>query len=271
MANRTVVTGGIWAEGAPNLPSTPAEGVTYANSTLDVPTIQAGWPFATVVHSQNFNEIMRRVTTLLTQLETYGVLPWCATTSYPAGAIAMGADGVAYQSLVSTNLNKDPVLFPTLWRSLRTDPVPTGTVVFMAYASIPSGYLEANGQAVSRATYNALFTAIGTLYGIGDGASTFNLPDLRGEFVRGWDHGRGIDTGRVFGSEQLDAFKSHNHQNGVYKNLIRDPYVGSLTGSDTTGSGSEVPVGAGDAGPEASVGGIETRPRNIALLPLIKF
>ena len=73
--------------------------------------------------------------------------------------------------------------------------VPTGAVFCVAVATIPTGYLECNGAPVSRTTYAALFSFIGTQYGAGNGSSTFNLPDLRGEFVRGFDYGRGVDSG----------------------------------------------------------------------------
>ena len=68
-------------------------------------------------------------------------------------------------------------------------PFLVGQVNFFATSSAPAGFLKCSGQAVSRTTYAALFTAIGTLYGVGDGSTTFNLPDLRGEFIRGLDDG----------------------------------------------------------------------------------
>jgi hypothetical protein len=64
--------------------------------------------------------------------------------------------------------------------------VPAGSVIYHAANTAPSGFLKANGAAVSRSTYSDLFTAIGTTFGTGDGSSTFNVPDLRGEFMRGW-------------------------------------------------------------------------------------
>ena len=57
--------------------------------------------------------------------------------------------------------------------------IPTATIVPWSSASVPSGFLECNGAAVSRSTYSALFAIVGTTYGAGDGASTFNLPDLQ--------------------------------------------------------------------------------------------
>lgn len=62
---------------------------------------------------------------------------------------------------------------------------PSGTVVALAGEAVPYGWLECHGAAVSRQTYATLFAVIGTRYGAGDGSTTFNLPDLRGEFIRG--------------------------------------------------------------------------------------
>ncbi|MBV6750413.1 phage tail protein [Pseudomonas chlororaphis] len=75
----------------------------------------------------------------------------------------------------------------------------------------PKGWLKCNGDPVSRAQYPALFSAIGIRFGGGDGVSTFNLPDLRGEFLRGWDDGRGVDSGRALGSFQDSQNASHSH------------------------------------------------------------
>lgn len=89
--------------------------------------------------------------------------------------------------------------------------VPSGTVLYFAGSRAPAGWLKANGAAVSRTAYAALFAAIGTTYGAGDFLNTFNLPDLRGEFIRGWDDGRGVDTPRPMGSAQAHALQSHQH------------------------------------------------------------
>lgn len=83
---------------------------------------------------------------------------------------------------------------------------PPGQVGAFARSTAPTGWLKANGAAVSRTTYNALFAAIGTVFGVGDGSTTFNLPDLRGEFLRGLDDGRGVDAGRSLGSAQKGSF-----------------------------------------------------------------
>ncbi len=108
--------------------------------------------------------------------------------------------------------------------------VPTGSVHMMATTTAPSGYLKCNGAAISRTTYAALFAIIGTTHGAGDGSSTFNVPELRGEFVRGWDDSRGVDSGRNFGTSQSDNNKQHNHS---ASSTITDPghfhYVASAT------------------------------------------
>jgi microcystin-dependent protein len=89
--------------------------------------------------------------------------------------------------------------------------VPPGAVMHFAMATAPAGWIKANGAAVSRATYAALFAAIGTTFGVGDNSTTFNVPDLRGEFVRGFDDGRTVDNGRVFGSAQTHGVATHTH------------------------------------------------------------
>lgn len=124
--------------------------------------------------------------------------------------------------------------------------------------------IKANGASISRTTYAALFAKMGTVFGSGNGSTTFNLPDLRGEFVRGWDDGRGVDSGRSFGTFQSDELKSHTHN--VKTNA-----------GDTAGDGNFIdscddPTPAGSNNDAAlATGGNETRPRNIALTPWIKY
>ena len=77
-----------------------------------------------------------------------------------------------------------------------------GEIAAFARSSAPAGWVKCNGAALSRITYANLFSIIGTSFGAGDGSTTFNVPDLRGEFIRGWDDGRGADSGITFGSWQ---------------------------------------------------------------------
>jgi microcystin-dependent protein len=87
----------------------------------------------------------------------------------------------------------------------------TGMVAAFAMSWAPAGWLKCNGAAVSRTTYAQLFAWLGTHYGAGDGSTTFNLPDMRGLFPRGWDDGRGLDPGRAFGVYQDMMIHSHAH------------------------------------------------------------
>jgi microcystin-dependent protein len=84
--------------------------------------------------------------------------------------------------------------------------MPTGAVIPLAGSAVPAGYLLCDGQAVSRTTYATLFSIIGTIYGNGDGANTFNVPDMRDWFIRG----RNPST-RLVGSLQTGAFAAHTH------------------------------------------------------------
>ncbi|MDN7970397.1 phage tail protein [Burkholderia multivorans] len=233
-----------------------------------------------------------------------------------------------------------------------------GTIVFEPRTSVRAGFLKLNGALVNRSDYPALWAyaqASGALvaesawgqnnwgcFSTGDGATTFRLPELRGEFLRCWDDGRGADSARGIGTFQSfqNAWHAHgassaavgdhthgawtdaqgwhghhgwtggggghNHNNGIFSRLLRPPYGGSLTGSDQAGSGSEQAVGAGDsadiawsgdhahefntegsgthshnvgiggAGAHAHAitvngdGGNEARPRNIAMLAMIR-
>ena len=116
---------------------------------------------------------------------------------------------------------------------------PSGIIQTFGSVDAPNGWLKCEGQAVSRTTYASLFAAIGTTFGSGNGSTTFNLPDMRGYFARGFDAGAGVDPGRVFGSAQTDAFQGHWH------NYDNSTSTGGGTQNrptaSTTSSGSSVP------------------------------
>lgn len=141
--------------------------------------------------------------------------------------------------------------------------VAPGVVAYYPASSPPSGWLKANGAAISRTTYSALFAAIGVTFGAGDGPTTFNLPDLRGEFIRGFDDGRGVDDGRVLGSAQADDNKKHRHTTTLRAWAAGSEAVGNIGGSTNWG-GNYYTAHSSEVGSEA-------RPRNIALLACIKY
>lgn len=169
------------------------------------------------------------------------------------------------------NLNWSAV--DTLIKSIQnsvTVAMPTGAVQTFAMSDAPSGWLKCNGQAVSRVTYVNLYNAIGTTYGAGNGSTTFNLPDLRGEFVRGWDDGRGVDSGRGFGTNQNDAFESHNHGNGEACDVTAEAMYGVKSGPTVGRVDQSSAESKNQQAITETVGSSETRPRNVSLLYCIK-
>ena len=153
--------------------------------------------------------------------------------------------------------------------------LPAGCIVSSAARTPPDGYLPCNGAAISRTAYADLFTAIGTAFGAGDGSKTFNVPDLRGEFPRGWDNGRGVDGGRVLGSSQSWAIENIT---GTFDGNVDD---GDAKKTGAFGDAHKQFAGANGA---PGYGGLvdfdasrvvqtadETRPRNVALSFFIKY
>ena len=107
--------------------------------------------------------------------------------------------------------------------------IPTATIVPWSSSSVPSGFLECDGSAVSRSTYSALFAIVGTTYGSGDGASTFNVPDLQDNVAVGKSNNKALassggantvqSTGNVGGSTanatlSTSQLASHSHNTG---------------------------------------------------------
>lgn len=157
--------------------------------------------------------------------------------------------------------------------SIWTTAVITGAVSYFARSTAPTGWLKANGAAISRTVYSTLFASIGTTYGAGDGSTTFNIPDLRSEFLRGWDDGRGIDNGRGFGTVQSQDWKGFNIDN-TRRNSFDYTHGPQYMGKSTSGYVGNLFTGYWSA-PAAAIGvewdGSEIRPRNVALLVCIKF
>lgn len=180
--------------------------------------------------------------------------------------------------------------------------VPVGGVMHVLNSTVPDGFLKANGAALSRTAYEALFAVLGTTYGSGDGTTTFNLPDLRGEFIRGWDDGRGVDAGRAVGSSQDSENKAHSHDDtfsiASHNETFRVDMAANSSNGAIFANGSNVSVGGGSgststlstsgaqardrltwninhshsiSGSVASAGGAEARPRNVAAMAVIRY
>ncbi|MGB0524236.1 MAG: tail fiber protein [Flammeovirgaceae bacterium] len=188
--------------------------------------------------------------------------------------------------------------------------VPPGTILPFAGETPPSGYLICDGTQVSRTEYPALFAAIGTAWGNGNGSSTFHLPDLRGMFPRGVDTrtsdsqdpdaanrtalNGGGNTGAKVGTYQLDTLKAHNHDinDPGHKHNVRDlGHKHRIFLDDETGGGriddsgsdghgtTETDIGYANIMEDEvttgitiqNKGGLETRPKNVAVLYIIKI
>lgn len=242
----------------------------YASSTMQGYNLNADYGS----FSKQLNATFSSVNTL-----TFSVLRDSAGVSINRidtdGSLTANSDQrLATQKAVVTFVNQkvNDIVFP------ETASVPVGAVFHVAMTTPPSGFLVCNGAALSTSQYPALFAAIQYTYG-GSG-STFNLPDLRGMFIRGHDDGRGVDPGRVFGSTQEESFKSHwHHIVSLASNSNSDPTTypndpinwRSTSGGDEEYSMNTLIGGTSTGGKSSEVGGSETRPVNVALLPIIKF
>lgn len=221
------------------------------------------------------------INALWAELDTRGKVKWSAITGAPDatteqkglvmlhGSVDEEEGKAITPAAVKAELDK---FKEELDKALEANAIPAGQIAFFAGNALPSGWLKANGAAVSRTTYAKLFEAIGTTYGEGDGSTTFTLPDLRGEFVRGWDDGRQIDRSRALGSHQEDALQN------ITGKIPTSSWVSNGSGAFQRSSQGEQ-----DGDSDGRNGWIydfdasrvvrtanETRPRNIALLACIK-
>ncbi|MDT6918355.1 phage tail protein [Pseudomonas atacamensis] len=166
--------------------------------------------------------------------------------------------------------------------------LPVGATVAFPLDKVAPGFLELDGSVKSIAVYPDLAAFLGTAFNKGDeGAGNFRLPESRGEFLRGWDHGRGIDAGRAVGSLQAHQTENHLHVtpvNDTASQLCLQeargsnwPYgatTGVIAGTNTAATGvSYTAVGEDqwlNTGPNIAQGTGETRPRNLAVVWCIK-
>ena len=201
-----------------------------------------------------------------------------------SGDPAYVATGSAGQLLTSNGTGAAPT-FQTSGAAV----VAVGTVIWYAGSTAPTGYLKCNGDSIANGTgttqgVNANFSALYAVVGA-------NVPDLRGEFIRAWDDGKGTDSGRTIRSTQAEAYKSHAHDNSVAFDVDDPGHTHSLTVhssdadansyvnmSDGGSSATSSQIASADTGIDVDIavtveseGGTETRPRNVALLACIKY
>jgi phage-related tail fiber protein len=168
----------------------------------------------------------------------------------------------------------------TWWPWQSGDPVPVGSTVWINATTPPAGFIKENGALLSRASYPALWAfanASGNIvaeaswaagnngaFSTGDLSTNFRIPDSRGEFIRGYDDSRGVDSGRVLGANQSDLLKDHTHNYDKLNGGLRNDGTQALTVNTAY-------VTLSTGGVNGGLGGAETRPRNNAKLACIKF
>ena len=191
---------------------------------------------------------------------------------------------IAFLSLMTTTVCAEGLLIVHQNDELQIDSrikdktgyvMPVGTILPFGGSSAPEGWLLCNGSEYSRTDYPDLFSAIGTAFGASS-SGTFNIPDLRGQFLRGVDAGTGTDpdaasrtelqpggnTGDNVGTLQADDFKSHTH-GGFQDRYANTSGGGSFITNYSNGHGGEYRTTAS--------GGNETRPKNVAVHFIIKY
>jgi microcystin-dependent protein len=240
-----------------------------------------------------------------------------------AGALVFGSVPHSFstgETLTADNLNGNFAALDQRLTALEGMLLPPGTIIAFGGPAgatpdggapvLPTGWLLCDGSAVSRTTYATLFSAIGINFGGGDGIATFNLPDLRGRFLRGVDRGAGRDpdaasraasatggpSGDVVGSVEghataapTTAFTSentgnHTHANGLYDRLLTHSGLNTISVIDNIDGPLEEPeltssMAMATAGAHAhrigggfgSGGDGETRPKNVGVNYVIKF
>src|SRR5262245_12587947 len=159
--------------------------------------------------------------------------------------------------------------------ALQAEKLPVGTIITYTSETPPPGFLECDGSQRSRADYAALFAVVGTAFGGGDGALTFNLPDLRARFLRGWAHGSPLDPHRDFrfpiyfggiNGDRVGSYQHHDvgpHSHNVNAGIL-NPFGGfnSITGGNALGFAT---------GFTDNNFGSETRPVNAGVMFAIKY
>ena len=202
------------------------------------------------------------------------------TLDVASGKLKIRSSGITSNELGTDSVTSNAILAGAVTQAKASNMlVPSGAIMAFAMNSSPTGWLAANGAAVSRTTYADLFAAIGSTYGSGDGSTTFNLPNLNGVFIRGSGSqtisGTSYTSG-TFGASQQDSIQNITGTAGRFDGaFLNATSSGAFTISSQNGT-----IGGGGTGSYRTIDfdasrvartSTETRPVNIAMLYCIKL
>jgi len=194
-----------------------------------------------------------------------------------AGEVALSGGEIQANGIYELVYSEDLNGAAGAWLMLNPTDLPAvapGFISAFGGVNVPTGYLSCNGAAISRTTYADLFAAIGTTWGVGDGSTTFNTPDLRDDFIRG------ASGTLTVGTKQSGQLGAHTHTGttsttGAHTHTVPDGATGGGAGAQN-GPPTGGSFNTGSSGNHShtfttdSTGGAETRPRNGVVLFVIK-
>ena len=206
-------------------------------------------------------------------------------TSLPPSGAAGGGLGGTYPNPTVESVDGSKIVDGTITNAKLIDVMPVGSILAYAGRTAPSGWFECDGGAYSDAAYPALAALLLSdtdptkyMYGGTVASNLFNVPDLRGSFIRGYNHGKSSPagyydadaasrlnrgdaaTGDKVGTKQLDGIKSHTHTSG-----------GATTGSVNGGTGATAVIGGLTGAQSSPAATSDTRPYNVQLMYIIKY
>lgn len=195
-STRNIKSPGVFATAASTtIPPTPIAGTSYRDAATGSSNTTEGWPYAERVNSAEFNEIMFRYSTLLTIMDSQGILGWTNLVDYAVPAIVFGSDGFLYTAIAASGPGtavKDPVSEPTFW--LKDIPVVAASETQAGVIKIATN-AEAQAFSANKAIDGAKLNT--ALQGSNQLMATNGYQKLPGGLIIQWGSGTGVGSGTV--------------------------------------------------------------------------